>query len=186
MTDYLTEIEAAEYLRTSRQTIRKFRKGGLIKSVKIPKNYIYKKTDLDDLFDKYNGKDLSSDHYQNFIKKSWSPYMISRSTRSKLIILRKRRKMNKYPQDLHNTVEKILVDYPETRDSDIKLYKVILKKFYGTVDLSMIDFDGDIFASIKRTRAKIQKENPYVKPSKEVKRKRHQMEEKFLDYARNW
>ena len=94
--------------------------------------------------------------------------------------------MNKYPQDLHNTVEKILVDYPETRDSDIKLYKVILKKFYGTVDLSMIDFDGDIFASIKRTRAKIQKENPYVKPSKEVQRKRHQMEEKFLDYARNW
>lgn len=94
--------------------------------------------------------------------------------------------MNKYPQDLHTTVETILFDYPETRDSDIKLYKVILNKFYGTVDLSKIDFDGDIFASIKRVRAKIQKENPYVKPSREIQMKRHQMKEKFLDYARNW
>ena len=70
MNNYLTEVEAAEYLRTCRQTIRKLRKGGLIKSVKISRNYIYKKTDLDDLFDRFIGKDLSSDHYMNFVKKS--------------------------------------------------------------------------------------------------------------------
>ena len=94
--------------------------------------------------------------------------------------------MNRYPQEIHKTVEDMLLIYPELRDSDIKLYKKILMRFYHTTDISKIELDGDIFTSIKRARAKIQKDNPYLRPSKEVQKKRHQMEEKFLDYARNW
>lgn len=94
--------------------------------------------------------------------------------------------MNRYPQDIYETVENILANCPETRDSDIKLYKKVLMRFYRTTDLSEINLDGDIFSSIKRSRQKIQQTNPYLGPSKEIKEKRKHMKEKYLEFVRNW
>ncbi|MBQ2658072.1 MAG: hypothetical protein IJF87_05835 [Erysipelotrichaceae bacterium] len=94
--------------------------------------------------------------------------------------------MNRYPQDVYATVEAFLRTCPETRDSDVALYKKVLMYFYKTTDLSEINLDGDIFSSIKRSRQKIQQINPYLGPSREVKLKRKNMENKYLDFVRNW
>ena len=66
---YLTEKEACNYLRTCKENLRKWRKGGLLKSVKISRQWIYRMSDLDDFFEKYSGKDLSGKNYLNFVKK---------------------------------------------------------------------------------------------------------------------
>ena len=94
--------------------------------------------------------------------------------------------MNRYPQDIYSTVEKKLRGCVQARNSDVFLYKEILKDFYGTTDLSKINLDGDIFASIKRARQKIQENNPFLGPTENVKRKRLKMEQTFLDFGRNW
>ena len=67
--NYLTESEAANYLRTCKQNLRKWRNVNLLKATKVSRNWIYKRTDLDDFFNKFTGKDLSSTHYLNFVKK---------------------------------------------------------------------------------------------------------------------
>lgn len=94
--------------------------------------------------------------------------------------------MNTYPQEIYSKVENLMKRYPETRDSDIKLYKLVLLDFYGTTDLSKIDLKADIFTSIKRTRQKIQQNNPYLRPSKKVQDFRNEREIKFKEFARLW
>lgn len=94
--------------------------------------------------------------------------------------------MNKYPQEMHSTVLEALQKYPEFRDSDIKLYRYILNKFYGTCDLNQINLESDIFISIKRCRQKIQETNPFLSASSKVKEYRQENLDKYLDYVRNW
>ena len=94
--------------------------------------------------------------------------------------------MNKYPQELHQTVYDMLVSDTHTRNSDIALYRKILFKFYGTCDINKINFNGDIFSSIKRCRQKIQEENPYLGPCDEVKEYRHEQQNLFETYVRNY
>lgn len=94
--------------------------------------------------------------------------------------------MNKYPQELFPTVEKIMKDYPKTRNSDIELYKIVLLKFYGTTDISKIPLTNDVFVSIKRCRQKIQETNPFLGPTKEVQFARQKVEQTFIDFARTY
>lgn len=94
--------------------------------------------------------------------------------------------MNNYPQELYTKVYETLSKNEATRNSDLELYKSILNDFYGTTDLSRIYLVGDIFSSIKRCRQKIQHDNPFLGPKKEVKLMREDVEQKYLNFVRNW
>ena len=94
--------------------------------------------------------------------------------------------MNAYPQELYSKVYETLEKNESTRNSDIELYKTILLDFYGTTDISKIYFTGDIFSSIKRCRQKIQHDNPYLGPKKEIKLMREDVEKKYKEFVRWW
>ena len=65
---FLTEREAAVYLRANQRSLAKWRNAGLIKAIKVSRSWIYRKEDLERFFNEYAGKDLSSDHYLNLKK----------------------------------------------------------------------------------------------------------------------
>lgn len=67
--NYLTEREVAEKLKTNNRRIALWRKAGLIKGVKLSRQYVYKEKDIDEFFNDYLGKDLSAEHYKMFEKK---------------------------------------------------------------------------------------------------------------------
>lgn len=95
-------------------------------------------------------------------------------------------KKNRYPQNLYDTVRDVLSENESARNSDVKLYIIILRKFYGTTDISFINLDGDIFASIKRARQKVQENYPELGPNDITKKFRSEVEQEYLDFVRNW
>lgn len=66
--EYLTEKEVAKKLRTNNRRVANWRRAGLIKGVKLSRQYVYREKDVDDFFSKFLGKDLSADHYLNLKK----------------------------------------------------------------------------------------------------------------------
>ena len=65
---YLTESEVAKMFRTNKQRIAKWRRAGLLKSVKLSRQWIYKESDCNKFFDEFIGKDLTAEHYLYFKK----------------------------------------------------------------------------------------------------------------------
>ena len=59
--EYMFAPESAKYLQTTTRKIALFRKCGLLKWAKLGKNYVYKKTWLDDFMNDWSGYDLSNE-----------------------------------------------------------------------------------------------------------------------------
>ena len=59
--EYLTRDEAGDYLQVDGRKIDMFRKNGLLRFGRLGRNYIYKKTWLDDFMEEWSGYDLSSE-----------------------------------------------------------------------------------------------------------------------------
>lgn len=90
---------------------------------------------------------------------------------------------------IHQMVEKILKDYPGTREDDRELIKTLYGKYYG------IDYYqpwGSViknknlpsFESIRRCRQKIQEKDKSLRGSKKSEEARLDMQEEYLEYAR--
>lgn len=59
--EYMFQKEASEYLLTTEKKVALFRKYGLLKAGKYGKNYVYKKSWLDEFSETWCGYDLSSE-----------------------------------------------------------------------------------------------------------------------------
>lgn len=67
-------------------------------------------------------------------------------------------------------VIQLLTDIPQTRENDNLLIAYFLKDVYGiqnTFDLAL-QTKANVYETVRRTRAKVQEENPLLRPSKEV------------------
>lgn len=94
-------------------------------------------------------------------------------------------------------VKHILDTEPHTRNSDSFLYLKVLEYIadqhnllfpamtvqYFLTNLSDLPFPG--FESVRRTRQKIQRNNPELKANKTVQAMRAEKEKEFLQYARS-
>ena len=69
MENYLNEYEVAKKLKTNNRRISKWRRAGLIKGVKLSRQWIYKESDIEEFFNRNIGKDLTANHYLNITKK---------------------------------------------------------------------------------------------------------------------
>lgn len=90
---------------------------------------------------------------------------------------------------IHQMVEKILKEYPGTREDDRELIKTLYGKYYG------IDYYqpwGSViknknlpsFESIRRCRQKIQEKDESLRGSKKSEEARLDMQEEYLEYVR--
>lgn len=61
MPEYMFGEEAAQYLQTTPRKISLYRRYGLLRYGKLGKNYVYKKSWLDDFMDAWSGYDLSNE-----------------------------------------------------------------------------------------------------------------------------
>ena len=86
----------------------------------------------------------------------------------------------------------ILTRYPETRDSDNKLYIKVIdtiqpdvsKKSVEEVLLHLKELGLPQFESVRRSRAKAQEENEHLRGSKEVTQAREDKEKEYFDFYR--
>lgn len=93
--------------------------------------------------------------------------------------------MNNYSKKLKDLVEDILVRYPETRNSDIELYKVALPKLNLPTDITRIRLRYNIFMTLTRNRQKIQETNPMLGPTDYVKANRRRNMQKVKEWSRD-
>ena len=90
---------------------------------------------------------------------------------------------------IHQMVERILRDYPGTRDDDRELIKTLYGKYYG-VDYYkpwgavIKDKNLPSFESIRRCRQKLQEQNEDLRGSKKSEEARLDKQEEYLEYAR--
>ncbi len=84
-------------------------------------------------------------------------------------------------KQLKKEVEDILLNYPETRDSDITLMIKVWEIYYGVGSLIYTKqlYDLPYHDNIKRIRAKFNEKGLYISDNLEVRKKRHQLEEKW-------
>lgn len=59
--EYVYQKDASQYLRCTERKIALYRKYGLLKSGKLGKNYVYKKSWLDSFMEEWSGFDLSNE-----------------------------------------------------------------------------------------------------------------------------
>ena len=59
--EYFFADEASQYLKTTKPKIAMYRKYGLLKYAKFGKNFVYKKSWLDDFAEEWSGYDLSNE-----------------------------------------------------------------------------------------------------------------------------
>ena len=67
-------------------------------------------------------------------------------------------------------VAQILTDIPQTRDNDNLLIAYYMKDVYGltnTFDIAL-KTKKNVYETIRRTRQKVQEENPLLRPSVEI------------------
>lgn len=57
---YMNEKELAEYLSVNQQTIARLRKNGFISGIKLNRSWIYRKSEADQLFDRYANCNLTA------------------------------------------------------------------------------------------------------------------------------
>lgn len=91
---------------------------------------------------------------------------------------------------LQAEIEHILRTYPETRDSDEKLYANYLAR-HGITVVSVAQFFNNFpkyhvsnFKSVERARRKIVETNPDLAPSERIQLLRDGLQETFLEYSR--
>lgn len=89
-------------------------------------------------------------------------------------------------------VKAILIECPETRNSDDLLYLKVCQYFnpsigmfpFGTVIANLKVYDLPNIKSVERARRKIQAENPELAPRQKVKAKRIKAEKDFREFAK--
>lgn len=59
--NYLFGDQAAQYLRTTTRKISLYRRYGLLKSARLGKSYVYRRSWLDEFMDAWQGFDLSNE-----------------------------------------------------------------------------------------------------------------------------
>ena len=90
-------------------------------------------------------------------------------------------------------VEYLLRMYPRLRDDDFLLVGMVYHEYYGIgYDIGFLEvlkkhkeLDLPSFETIRRTRQKVQEENPALESSKAKKKERQMAFNDFLDFARN-
>lgn len=90
---------------------------------------------------------------------------------------------------VHPQVYAILKDYPETRSDDRELILKVYNEFYNVPSsapflMVMRDYKLPPFETIRRTRQKLQAENPELRANDEVDAYRRIEEEEYKAYAR--
>lgn len=98
--------------------------------------------------------------------------------------------MNKLLKTI-NLVRFILENYPETRNDDALLYVTACKAVnpsidmfpFGTVFTHYKTYGLPSYKSVERARRKLQRENPELAATKEVKEARTEQEGKFKAFA---
>lgn len=89
-------------------------------------------------------------------------------------------------------VKKILEEVPETRSNDMLLYyrvcaaknSISLGLPFGTVIMSLKDYNLPSFKSVERSRRKVQEEYPELAANKDVEQFRKEQEQKYKQYAK--
>lgn len=90
-------------------------------------------------------------------------------------------------------IKEYLENYPVLRDDDWWLIGKVFKEVYG-IDYNMgflevmkrhKDYGLPSFETIRRTRQKVQEENPALESSKAKKKERQMAFNEFYDFARN-
>lgn len=83
-------------------------------------------------------------------------------------------------------VAEILQNIPQTRENDNLLIAYFIKDVYGmqnTFDIALAT-KKNIYETIRRTRQKVQEDNPLLRPSKEVYEARLEKEKKVREEVR--
>ena len=95
---------------------------------------------------------------------------------------------------LEDVVRNVLIDYPDTRNSDNILYKHILQNYNPMLLNSSVkdylmyfnDYKVPRFESVARCRRKLQEKNPQLRPTENVRKWREENETKFFNYAKEY
>lgn len=93
--------------------------------------------------------------------------------------------------DTHKIVERLLNDYPDTRNSDDLLYLIACKDIcpsmanmpFENVILNINKLGLPKYKSVERTRRKIQAEKPELRATKEVEDKKYENWKEYREYA---
>lgn len=94
-------------------------------------------------------------------------------------------------RNLADTVKRLLIEYPEARDSDNVLYvKMAELKGCSNVPfnhlmLNLKDYDMPSLESIGRARRKVQEYNPQLQASEPILKIRADQEQVYIDFGRN-
>lgn len=100
---------------------------------------------------------------------------------------------NKELNQTQTIVKDILMKYPKARESDMYLYfKVVnflnpqaINRPFGDVILTLAELGLPCFETVRRTRQKLQAENPSLKSSGMIQSLRSVNEEIYKEYARS-
>lgn len=93
--------------------------------------------------------------------------------------------------DVHKTVEEVLIQYPDTRNSDDLLYLMVCKcksPSYAKLPLERAllerkNYGIPTYASVDRARRKVQAENPELRGSDSVTDARYENYKEYKEYA---
>ena len=89
-------------------------------------------------------------------------------------------------QTVESVVEDLLINNPTLRDNDNMLIARVIKQLYGltnTYDIAL-NVKGNVYETIRRSRAKIQERNPALKASDYVQSMRKNKEHQIRDQMR--
>ena len=85
-------------------------------------------------------------------------------------------------------VKRLLIDYPQLRGNDRKLYLAVLWRLGYSLDMSVKDFFTDDscpnYETVRRSRAKVQEECPELLPDEKIQKMRQEAEKEYLDFVR--
>ena len=83
-------------------------------------------------------------------------------------------------------VERLLVNYPQTRDNDNLLIAYFMKSEYGLMTTFEIaqKFTTNVYESIRRARQKVMEENPALRPKSDVYEARLEKERRVREELR--
>jgi len=92
---------------------------------------------------------------------------------------------------LQEIVEQVLVEKPETRDSDFELYRIVSRRIaplikgvsFDEVLSRANDYGIPPFESVRRVRQKLQQYNPLLRASIEVQDMRYENWKEVMDYV---
>lgn len=87
---------------------------------------------------------------------------------------------------IEDVVEEYLIKYPTLRGNDLMLMARVIKDVYGytdTFDIAL-NLKGNIFETIRRSRAKIQETNPMLQADEIVVNARRKKENRIREEMR--